>query len=362
MENVVKRKRRRRRHKGVPSKYRKEFLHLAPKPPPPRQLTQKGRTSLAKSKMLKIFKDLQKVQYNNPNKRKRKGVIVPCEQDLIIEFEQLEKAKYLKGKSNLKLKNSLDYLFTENKLEELMNMDERSIEPNGVVLKNKKKRVKRVAKENVRVISTSNIDATESSAARLLRSVESSRVIPVYDPMDIGGGTLKEDLLSPLEHKFAIIFAQTGNATRSAELSSVRSSKAKGHDVDHKDSYFRRLGSDLLKRPQVQRAIGLLQKKVCIAAALDAAEVISNIREIAALATVNEKYDAAIKANLLLGEYLGIFGKTKEERMKTVNQQTQVIDVFKTGEDLVDNTNDIMKLSTQLGIAISSASNERDTY
>lgn len=176
----------------------------------------------------------------------------------------------------------------------------------------------------------------------LLEENHNERVVPMYDGFDpVNGGMT---MLTPLEHRFAIVYTQTGNATKAAELASLQSG-LKGTGSKN----YRKAGSDLLKRHQVRQAIGMMQKKLCVAAALDSAEVISNIREIAALATVDGKFDAALKANLMLGEYLGIFGKTKEERLKNVQGST-IVEVFKTGEDLIDNKNDIEKLSTSLGI------------
>lgn len=172
------------------------------------------------------------------------------------------------------------------------------------------------------------------------------RVIPMYDGFDpVNGGMT---LLTPLEHRFAIIFTQTGNATKSAEMAAIQASP----DKKFSNKNWRKVGADIMKRPHVRQAIGMMQKKICVAAALDASEVISNIREIAALATVSEKYEAALKANIMLGEYLGIFGKTKEERLKNVTNSVTV-DVFKTGEELADNKNDIQKLSNSLGLGVS---------
>lgn len=183
----------------------------------------------------------------------------------------------------------------------------------------------------------------------LLNNSQDERVVPLYDGFDpVNGGMT---MLTPLEHKFAIIFTQTGNATKSAEMACMQ--HANGNKT-HSGKNWRKVGADIIKRPHVKQAIGMMQKKMCVAAALDASEIISNIREIAALATVSEKYEAALKANLVLGEYLGIFGKTKEERLKNVTNSS-IVEVFKTGEDLIDNKNDIEKLTSSLGISSSSS-------
>lgn len=177
----------------------------------------------------------------------------------------------------------------------------------------------------------------------ILEKVEGDRVVPIYDAYDpINGGV---EFLTPMEHRFAIAYVETANATRAAEIASLNS-KVKNQNSGN----FRRIGCDLLRRPSVRIAIGQMQKKVCVAAALDAAEVISNIREIAALSLVDGKYEAALKANIQLGEYLGMFGKTKEERMKTVSGPGVVVEVFKSGEELQDTNNDIKKLTQSLGL------------
>lgn len=190
----------------------------------------------------------------------------------------------------------------------------------------------------------------QGAIRELLEENAYNRVIPVYDGFDPTSGGMT--MLTPTEHRFVILYAQTGNATKSAELATRRDpveGQRKG-----KTSTYRKRGSDLLARPHVRQAIGMMQKKMCLAAALDSDEVIANIREIAALATVAEKYDAALKANLILGEYLGIFGKTKEERMKTVNGKgtitDEIVDVFTNGESLLNNTNDIKTLTSNLGL------------
>lgn len=178
----------------------------------------------------------------------------------------------------------------------------------------------------------------------ILDQTEGKRVVPMYDGFDpINGGV---ELLTPWEHRFAIVYARTGNATKAAEVASIQSG-IKGTNA----GTFRKRGHDALNRHHVAAAIGMMQKKICVAAALDSTEVIANIREIAALAMVDGKYDAALKANIQLGEMLGLFGKTKDERMKTVSGgANQVIEVFKTGEELLDSENDIKKLTSSLGL------------
>jgi hypothetical protein len=179
-----------------------------------------------------------------------------------------------------------------------------------------------------------------SVVKRILKDADDQRIVPMYDGFDpVNGGMT---LLTPYEHKFVIVMAQTGNAARAAELASTNQAlKQQG------SRNWAKTGYDLLKRPHVRQAIGSMQKKMCVAAALDAAEVISNIREIAALAMVDGKYEASLKANEKLGEYLGIFGKTKEERLKTVGSSNQTtIDVFTQGENILEDTNLLVR---QLG-------------
>jgi len=183
------------------------------------------------------------------------------------------------------------------------------------------------------------------AASEIMKELEGSRVVPMYDMDPLAGGIT---YLTPLEHKFVMAFVQTGNASRAAEIASSMDVEKK-----RKSTNWNRLGYELFRRNHVRAAIGLMQKKVCVAAALDATEIISNIREIAAIAMVGEKFDVALKANLMLGEYLGMFGKTKEERLNKKGHSElgfATTDVFKSGEDLTDNKTDINKLSANLGV------------
>lgn len=164
---------------------------------------------------------------------------------------------------------------------------------------------------------------------------EGQRVVPLYEGFGEGPGTF----LTPYEHRFVVAFIPLNNAAEAARVASNPEDREKTRN-------WNKVGNDLMRRPAVQKAIGYMQKKLCVAAALDSVEIISNIREIAAMALAAGKFDAAIKANQILGEHLGMFGKAAT--MKDVT--TKTIDIFKSGEDLVDNKNDIKDMATKLGI------------
>ena len=175
----------------------------------------------------------------------------------------------------------------------------------------------------------------------VMNDYDGDRVVPMYEGFDsVNGGML---MLTPYEHRFVVAFAQTGNQARAAEIAATAEDKKRPRN-------WRKVGFDLMRRPQVRQAVGYMQKKLCVAAALDSTEVISNIREISALAMVEGKYEAALKAQQMLGEYLGILGKDKANKAKDVTNLSQVVDVFKTGEDLVDNKTDIANLASKMGI------------
>lgn len=164
---------------------------------------------------------------------------------------------------------------------------------------------------------------------------EGQRVVPLYEGFGEGPGTF----LTPYEHRFVVAFVPLNNAAEAARVSANPEDREKTRN-------WNKVGNDMMRRPAVQKAIGYMQKKLCVAAALDQVEIISNIREIAAMALAAGKFDAAIKANQILGEHLGMFGKAAA--LKDVT--TKTIDIFKSGEDLIDNKNDIKDMATKLGI------------
>jgi hypothetical protein len=166
---------------------------------------------------------------------------------------------------------------------------------------------------------------------------EGRRVVPLYEGFGEGPATL----LTPYEHRFVVAFVPLNNAAEAARIAASPEDRERTRN-------WNKVGNDLIRRPQVQSAIGYMQKKLCVAAALDSVEIISNIREIAAMALAAGKYDAAIKANQILGEHLGMFGKNNN--IKNVTPTT--IDIFKTGEDLVDNHNDIQEMASKLGFKV----------
>lgn len=165
---------------------------------------------------------------------------------------------------------------------------------------------------------------------------EGQRVVPLYE----GFGEGPRTLLTPYEHSFVVAFVPLNNAAEAARIA------AKPEDRE-KTRNWNKVGNDLMRRPQVQQAIGYMQKKLCVAAALDQVEIITNIREIAAAAMAAGKFEAAIKANQILGEHLGMFGKNAGNMKDVTNK---AIDIFKSGEDLIDNKNDIKDMATKLGI------------
>lgn len=165
---------------------------------------------------------------------------------------------------------------------------------------------------------------------------EGQRVVPLYE----GFGEGPRTMLTPYEHSFVVAFVPLNNAAEAARIA------AKPEDRE-KTRNWNKVGNDLMRRPQVQQAIGYMQKKLCVAAALDQVEIITNIREIAAAAMAAGKFEAAIKANQILGEHLGMFGKNAGNMKDVTNK---AIDIFKSGEDLIDNKNDIKDMATKLGI------------
>lgn len=250
---------------------------------------------------------------------------------------------------------NMNHLVQDKPLSEIEKALELSLSPKGLEKANKivddnlnvveKRPVGRPKKQKRKPALIDGARYQVGNGAMLMDSLEGQRVVPMYDTDPLAGGIT---YLTPLEHKFVMAFVNTGNASKSAEIASSMDIEKK-----RKSTSWNKLGSELFRRPHVRAAIGLMQKKVCVAAALDATEVISNIREIAALAMVGEKYEAALKANLMLGEYLGMFGKTKEERLNKKGHAELGFagtDVFKSGEDLIDTKADINKLGANLGI------------
>jgi hypothetical protein len=175
----------------------------------------------------------------------------------------------------------------------------------------------------------------------LMEYYDGQRVVPIYEAFDDANGGML--LLTPYEHKFVITYTQTGNASRAAELAASDEDKKKTRN-------WRVVGYDLLRRPQVRQAVGYMQKKLCVAAALDSTEIIMNLREIAALAVVEGKFEAAIKANEKLGEWLGMFTKDQGGRPSNPKPVNNIVDIFSTGGEIEDNKNDIKQLGNTLGI------------
>lgn len=165
---------------------------------------------------------------------------------------------------------------------------------------------------------------------------EGQRVVPLYEGFGEGPATF----LTPYEHRFVVAFVPLNNAAEAARISASPEDREKTRN-------WNKVGNDMMRRPAVQRAIGYMQKKLCVAAALDQVEIITNIREIAAAAMAAGKFEAAIKANQILGEHLGMFGKNAGNMKDVTNK---AIDIFKSGEDLIDNKNDIKDMATKLGI------------
>lgn len=188
----------------------------------------------------------------------------------------------------------------------------------------REQRIKEIMSKDVETVGAYGIEINEGQ-----------RVVPLYE----GFGEGPRTLLTPYEHSFVVAFVPLNNAAEAARIA------AKPEDRE-KTRNWNKVGNDLMRRPQVQQAIGYMQKKLCVAAALDQVEIITNIREIAAAAMAAGKFEAAIKANQILGEHLGMFGKAPS--LKDVTNKT--IDIFKSGEDLIDNKNDIKDMAGKLGI------------
>lgn len=198
----------------------------------------------------------------------------------------------------------------------------------------REQRIKEIMSKDVVSVEVAGNQASRVSAYGIEIN-EGQRVVPLYE----GFGEGPRTLLTPYEHSFVVAFVPLNNAAEAARIA------AKPEDRE-KTRNWNKVGNDLMRRPQVQQAIGYMQKKLCVAAALDQVEIITNIREIAAAAMAAGKFEAAIKANQILGEHLGMFGKSAG--MKDVTNKT--IDIFKSGEDLVDNKNDIRDMANKLGI------------
>lgn len=214
----------------------------------------------------------------------------------------------------------IDSLFEEKKLDEMLRF--RST-------KRGQGRIKAI-EQRIEDIMTKDIVSVEG-----IEINEGQRVVPLYEGFGEGPGTF----LTPYEHRFVVAFVPLNNAAEAARIASNPEDREKTRN-------WNKVGNDMMRRPAVQKAIGYMQKKLCVAAALDSVEIISNIREIAAMALAAGKFDAAIKANQILGEHLGMFGKNTN--MKNVTPTN--IDIFKSGEELVDNKNDIKDMATKLGI------------
>lgn len=184
----------------------------------------------------------------------------------------------------------------------------------------------------------------------IMEKNQGRRVIPMSDEDDgfsnadyvkLQAGS-PEFMLTPLEHRFVIAYCQMGDASAATEAALTPEDKKRPRNL-------KRLGHDIMRRPHIRKAIGYMQKKLCVAAALDAPEVISSIRQIIALAVTEGKFDAALKGNLMLGEYLGIFNKDKGGRPQNPKEITLIPELFKSGDELGDTRKDIKRVASTLG-------------
>lgn len=184
-----------------------------------------------------------------------------------------------------------------------------------------------------------------------------ARNVPVYGEADTLDGIAEGmTLLTPYEHAFCTHMLHSRTQAEAAQ-------KAARPEDREKSINWAKRGWDLMQRDNVRKALGLMQKKLCIAAALDSTDVISNIREIAALATLNGKYEAALKANQMMAAYLGIdLGQAGARPGPKVVSEIPMttLDIFKSGEELIDRSNDIKNLGKTLGFDISTLMGETD--
>lgn len=230
-----------------------------------------------------------------------------------------------------KIQGLLSDLYQPEKLSEMLAF--RSTKREAGRPKQQEKRIEEILMSNI--VSAEGIEINEGQ-----------RVVPLYEGFGEGPGTF----LTPYEHRFVVAFVPLNNAAEAARIASNPEDREKTRN-------WNKVGNDMMRRPAVQKAIGYMQKKLCVAAALDSVEIISNIREIAAMALAAGKFDAAIKANQILGEHLGMFGKNTN--MKNVTPTN--IDIFKSGEELVDNKNDIKDMATKLGITFKDVTPTNET-
>lgn len=226
----------------------------------------------------------------------------------------------------------IENLFDKERLDEMLRF--RSTKREAGRPKQQEKRIEEILMSNI-VSAEGAGDQASRVSAYGIEINEGQRVVPLYEGFGEGPGTF----LTPYEHRFVVAFVPLNNAAEAARIASNPEDREKTRN-------WNKVGNDMMRRPAVQKAIGYMQKKLCVAAALDSVEIISNIREIAAMALAAGKFDAAIKANQILGEHLGMFGKNTN--MKNVTPTN--IDIFKSGEELVDNKNDIKDMATKLGI------------
>lgn len=149
----------------------------------------------------------------------------------------------------------------------------------------------------------------------------------------------EEKPLTPLERRFVLELMKDGNRAAAAERAGCKGGK----------NTFKKLGHQMIIKPNVRKAFDDLQVKTLEKAMLSRETLINEIQETIMEARVAKKFDAAFKGYGQLGEILGVIGKGK----KAVDNQGQDAPskAFEQGDDDVDVNDDLTNFLKKLNIA-----------
>lgn len=189
-------------------------------------------------------------------------------------------------------------------------------------------------------------DSEGRSFARSIQHKHKNEIKMKHDKFDVPGlydeETGKPVKLSPLQHKFAVLYAKSGNAAQAAKKAGCTG----------KDDSLNRKGHQLLNQKGVRQAVAAFQKGMVMSAGLDEFEVINQVRDIVNKASTDKKYSDALKGLKMLGDYMDMWNAdrmTDEE----LDQRKKNLALFASEDSSVD-------IEKFLGISDSTSKSTKD--
>ena len=148
--------------------------------------------------------------------------------------------------------------------------------------------------------------------------------------------------LTPMEHKFVLGYVKTGSVKEAIRFTGYEGKNASS------------MGYQLLNKPEVAKAISVMEKQHILASGLSELEIVAGIRNVTQLATEKGNHAAALKGFYMLGEYMDMWGSGSKKADKsngtTINNLTINTESFVTSGDKKDIVNDIRKFANIMNI------------